>query len=224
MPSWLTQTFPGDADLSVSAILLRLVAAIVLGGAVATVYRETRRERSAGPDLSQTLLLLTLVIAMITLAVGGNVARAFSLVGALAIVRFRMAVNDPRDTAFVILAVAVGLATGAGFLAVPAIGIPLAAAVAVAFAGGRRPQPTSCTIALTIEPDGDTAAHEPVLATFVEDLHLRRIETRAKSGGTEVTYHGHLKPGREARDLADRLGRLAGIAAVDLRFGDAARS
>ena len=171
MPPWLTAAFPSDAELSVPAILVRLIAALVLGGVVAVIYRVTRRERSpTGPDLSQTLLLLTLVIAMITLAVGGNVARAFSLVGALAIVRFRMVVNDPRDTAFVILAVAVGLAVGAGFLVVPALGLPLAAVVAGAFMADadRRPAAHACHVAVTATDEA--TAHEPVLASFLDGL------------------------------------------------------
>lgn len=222
MPPWLTAAFPSDAELSVPSILVRLGAALVLGGIVALVYRGSRHDRTAGPDLSQTLLLLTLVIAMITLAVGGNVARAFSLVGALAIVRFRMVVNDPRDTAFVILAVAVGLAVGAGFLVVPVLGLPLAAAVAGAFAvgGGRRPAARSCDVAVTMQPGADAAAHEAVLASVLDGLQTRRIETLTRTPGTEFTYHGLLGPGSDARDLVGRLSRSAGVTAVDLRLGD----
>ena len=95
-------------------------------------------EDSVKPFLSypgKWIIVLAVVIAMITLAIGDNAARAFSLVGALAIVRFRSVVEDPRDTAFVILAVAVGLAVGAGFIWVPVMGLPIAGAVAWAFAG-----------------------------------------------------------------------------------------
>jgi len=227
MPPWLTAAFPSDAELSVASILVRLGTSVVLGGTVALVYRGTRRERHPpGPDLSQTLLLLTLVIAMITLAVGGNVARAFSLVGALAIVRFRMVVNDPRDTAFVILAVAVGLAVGAGFLVVPVLGLPLAAAVAWAFTAGadRRPGPRACDVVLTLDATADPTAPEVVLATFLDGLQTRRIETLTKFPGTEFTFHGGLKPSANARELVARLVRCPGVTAVDLRLGDGVRA
>src|SRR3712207_7596331 len=52
--------------------------------------------------------------AMVTQVIGDNIARAFSLVGALSIVRFRTVVRDTQDTAYVIFAVAVGMAVGAG--------------------------------------------------------------------------------------------------------------
>ena len=64
--------------------------------------------------------------------IGNNVARAFSLVGALSIVRFRTVVDDTRDTAFVMFAVIIGMAVGAGQYLVPAAGIPTIALAALA--------------------------------------------------------------------------------------------
>src|SRR2546430_10349771 len=62
-----------------------------------------------------------------TQVIGDNVARAFSLVGALSIVRFRTVVRDTQDTAFVIFAVIVGMASGANHLWVALIGISIVA-------------------------------------------------------------------------------------------------
>ena len=59
-------------------------------------------------------MLLSILIAMVTQVIGDNIARAFSLVGALSIVRFRTVVRDTQDTAFVIFSVGVGMAVGAG--------------------------------------------------------------------------------------------------------------
>src|SRR5579859_3808395 len=125
MPEWLNETFQVDVDLKLSLLAPRLAVALALGCAVAGVYRLThgrRGEPAAG--LTATLVMLTVLIALVTLVIGNSVARAFSLVGALAIVRFRTVVEDTRDTAFVIFAVALGMAVGAGFLRVPLIAIP----------------------------------------------------------------------------------------------------
>src|SRR6186997_3228776 len=92
------------------AVLGRLIAAMVLGGIVAQIYRHSRAEPAS--SLPTTLVLLAVLIAMVTQVIGDNVARAFSLVGALSIVRFRTVVRDTRDTAFVIFAVVVGMAVG----------------------------------------------------------------------------------------------------------------
>src|SRR6187551_1455754 len=120
--------FPVAGDIAApAAILGRLVAAMVLGGIVAQVYRRSRAEPAS--SFTVTLVLLAILIAMVTQVIGDNVARAFSLVGALSIVRFRTVVRDTQDTAFVIFAVAVGMAVGAGY---PWLAVAGSAVVAVA--------------------------------------------------------------------------------------------
>ena len=114
-------------------VLIRLVAALLLGGVVALVYRLTRSKSEVAPSFSATLVLLSILIAMVTQVIGDNVARAFSLVGALSIVRFRTVVRDTQDTAFVIFSVGVGMAVGAGYpwLAVAGIAVVSIAAFAM---------------------------------------------------------------------------------------------
>src|SRR6478752_4495105 len=94
-------------------MFVRLVLALALGLAIAWVYKRARSADGEAESFGVTLVLLTILIAMVTQVIGDNVARAFSLVGALSIVRFRTVVRDTVDTAFVIFAVAVGMAVGA---------------------------------------------------------------------------------------------------------------
>jgi len=100
-------------------IALRLVVAAILGVVVGAIYHASQR-KAIGESYSffVTIILLTILVAMTTLVIGNSVARAFSLVGALSIVRFRTVVDDTRDTAFVIFAVVVGMAVGAGIVEV----------------------------------------------------------------------------------------------------------
>src|SRR5262249_37244222 len=103
MPEWLHDSFPKGDDIAVSLLAVRLSVALILGGVVAGVYRLTHSQpRGQSAGLVPTIVLLTVLICMVTLVIGNSVARAFSLVGALAIVRFRTVVEDTRDTAFVI--------------------------------------------------------------------------------------------------------------------------
>ena len=77
-----------------------------------------------------TLVLLSILIAIVTQVVGNNTARAFSLVGALSIVRFRTVVQDTQDTAFVIFAVVMGMAAGANDIWISVIGLVVVTAAA----------------------------------------------------------------------------------------------
>src|SRR6266446_6664456 len=123
MPDFLKSPFVSGPSVAPLDILIRLLAALVLGGLVAWIYRRTRKSTEVAASFPITLVLLSVLIAMVTQVIGDNVARAFSLVGALSIVRFRTVVRDTQDTAYVIFAVVVGMAVGAKDPWVAVIGI-----------------------------------------------------------------------------------------------------
>src|SRR5262245_54820854 len=108
MFDWLERSIQAGAPVSFGMLATSLGWSFALGCVVAGIYVATQRKpRSEMTALATTLVLLTILIAMVTLIIGNNVARAFSLAGALAIIRFRTVVEDTRDTAFVIFAVVV---------------------------------------------------------------------------------------------------------------------
>src|SRR3954447_18043699 len=112
-------------------ILVRLALAWILGLAIAAIYRRARPMNDEAESFTVTLVLLTILIAMVTQVIGDNVARAFSLVGALSIVRFRTVVRDTQDTAYVIFAVAIGMAMGANHPLAAVCGLVIIGAAAV---------------------------------------------------------------------------------------------
>lgn len=81
----------------------------------ASVYRFTHRGTSYSQSFAQTLVLMGMVTALIMLIIGSNVARAFSLIGALSVIRFRNAVKETRDVGFMFLTMAIGMACGTRF-------------------------------------------------------------------------------------------------------------
>lgn len=116
--NFLEQLFPSSGALDTVTVLdlvRSTLLAFVLSMLVGYVYRITH----AGPSYSQTtvhtMVIMSVVVALVMLIIGTNIARAFSLVGALSIIRFRNAVKESRDVAFFFLTLAVGMACGTGF-------------------------------------------------------------------------------------------------------------
>jgi NAD(P)-dependent dehydrogenase (short-subunit alcohol dehydrogenase family) len=99
-------------NLDVAQIFTALFLALVLGVLVALVYRSSIRHRVVSHTLQSSFVLLSLVSSMVMMVIGNNLARAFSLAGALAIIRFRTRLKSPWDITFVFLSLAVGIATG----------------------------------------------------------------------------------------------------------------
>lgn len=106
-------------DLTSSFTLLDVAAvfglSLLLSLVVGWVYRATHRGVSYSQSYVHTLVIFGVVVAFIMLIIGSNIARAFTLVGALSIIRFRHAVKEPRDIGFVFMIMAVGMACGTRF-------------------------------------------------------------------------------------------------------------
>ncbi|MBI4926466.1 MAG: DUF4956 domain-containing protein [Anaerolineae bacterium] len=100
---------------SVTDVVLSLVLSFVLCSAIGWVYQATHRGASFTQSFVQTLVLNGMVVAVIMLIVGSNIARAFALVGALSIIRFRNAVKETRDVGFIFFTMAIGMAIGTKF-------------------------------------------------------------------------------------------------------------
>ena len=103
----------------------RMFAATTLAFALSLitgyVYRITHRGPSYSQSTVHTMVIMSVVVALIMLIIGSNIARAFSLVGALSIIRFRNAVKESRDVAFFFVAMAIGMACGTGFMSLATV-------------------------------------------------------------------------------------------------------
>ncbi|MBN8705256.1 MAG: DUF4956 domain-containing protein [Bacteroidetes bacterium] len=109
-------------SLSVTDITLALIAAMTCGLIIATLYKLTSRGPGFSVTFAHSLIALALITALIILVIGNNLARAFGLVGAMSIIRFRTAVKETYDIIFIFFALAVGLAAGAMYYGVAITG------------------------------------------------------------------------------------------------------
>jgi signal transduction histidine kinase len=105
---------PNDALASFTMVdfILSLVLSATLSSVLTIIYRITHSGLSYSRSFGVTMILMSITISFIMLIIGSNLARAFSLVGALSIIRYRNAVKESRDTAFIFLTMAVGMACG----------------------------------------------------------------------------------------------------------------
>jgi hypothetical protein len=220
MPEFLTAPFNAGVAAHPWDIFLRLVVALLLGAVVAWIYVRTSEPNPTGSTFPVTLILMSVLIAMVTQVIGDNVALAFSLVGALSIVRFRTVVRDTKDTAYVIFAVVVGMAVGAQNFWVASIGIVVAGAAAFVMASrtGALSEETLylLSIRMGLGHDFDQAAGKIV------DEHLRErqlVSVSTARQGTSVNFvvEGRLRAGQSSEEMVKTLNRIEGVQDVRLR-------
>ena len=214
---------PGSS--AAAALLLRLLLAMVAGGLVTLIYRSTRAADEVAHSFTITLVLLSILIAMVTQVIGDNIARAFSLVGALSIVRFRTVVRDTQDTAYVIFAVAVGMAVGAGHAVLAASGLAVIALAAFLMRKGVvaapvRHDPFLLSVRLGLGHD-PARVLGPLFDTYLVARHLVSIGTAKQGMAIELTYRAALENEGRAAELVSALNRLEGVQGVTLQRMDA---
>jgi uncharacterized membrane protein YhiD involved in acid resistance len=100
--------------VTVFDVIANLMVALVCGIIIALVYRFIYKGPSYSVTYVNSLVLLTLITSVVILVIGNNLARAFGLVGAMSIIRFRTAVRDVQDIVFIFFALSVGMAAGVG--------------------------------------------------------------------------------------------------------------
>ena len=214
-------------DLNGSALLLmvvRLVLAFVLGLAIAWVYKRARPANGEADSFGVTLVLLTILIAMVTQVIGDNVARAFSLVGALSIVRFRTVVRDTQDTAYVIFAVAIGMAMGANHPAVALCGLTVVAVTALLLRRRTATLPPPADerlpfdlhVRLALGQDAD-ALLGTTLDQFLASRRLVSVTTARQGMSIDASYHAALRGDNHASALVNALNKLEGVQGVELQ-------
>jgi hypothetical protein len=215
MHDWLLYSAVPGVGLAPAAVLQDMLLSFVLAQFVAWLYVWTHRGLSYSRNMVHSIVLLGMIVTMVMLVVGDSIARAFGLVGALAIIRFRTVVRDARDTTFIFLSLAVGIAIGAQHEMVAVTGTLVVTFVAalLQFTGfGTRHADTGT---LRVRGTGAlTAALDEVLAAWCRTHEMIALREGAGGGESEYAYEIRLYHPSEREDLIQAVRAVAGTTGV----------
>ncbi|MCC7430582.1 DUF4956 domain-containing protein [bacterium] len=203
-------------------ILFQIGLAFLLSIFISFVYKMTHKGVAYSRSYIMTLILLALVTAMVMIAIGNNIARAFSLVGALSIIRFRTVVKDNKDTAFVFYSLAAGIACGSGALKVAIIGTVFIGVILLLLNlinYGYKNQ-ERFLLKFMMLPDGDkTPVYQKLFEKFLERNDLVQVKS-LKTGFIELSFNVQFKNTNESTKFVAELGLLEGVDKVFLFTGE----
>lgn len=202
--------------------LMALFLSFFLSLVVAYFYRETHRGLSYSVAFVHTMILMSVTVAIIMLIIGSNIARAFALVGALSIIRFRNAVKESRDVAFIFITMAVGMAAGTGFY-MAAVVFTIFISAAVLFlhrfdVGASSGSEVLLKVHAPESLDYHTAFNEAFLE-HLQDQALVSVETIRGGALLELVYSIRFKPDADERAFLEAIRRVNGNAKVALLKG-----
>ncbi|MCB0153229.1 MAG: DUF4956 domain-containing protein [Anaerolineae bacterium] len=196
---------------STADVVFTIVLSFLLSLIIAWVYKITYKGVSYTQSYVHTLIMMSMLVAIIMLIIGSNIARAFTLVGALSIVRFRNAVKDTRDVGYIFFAMAIGMAAGTRFYLLATIATVLIAfilwgmATLNLFAKDVREQILKIRLPADMRYEN---LFEQLFDRYLANYHLIAVETVQAGTQTELIYGIELKRQGDAQALMEALRRL----------------
>lgn len=217
----LPQEFPTTPPVEVYGppeILVNLGVSIVLGIIVAIVYRQTHKGLSYSQSFTLTVVFISVIVAIVMMVIGNSLSRAFALVGALSIIRFRTVVKDTKDTAFVFWALAVGMAAGTSNYVLGGIGTAVVSVLALVLHATNFGALYKSEFILRFRQatGANSSSHLEQMNKLAKRSNMLHIEHAGDGNSLQLTYDIVLKEGHTAQELATAMGANDGVSEVVL--------
>lgn len=211
--------------LTISGTISIIAASLVLGFFMSLVYIHTHKKEGYSASLSITLVILPAIVAIIILLIGNNVARAFSLVGAFSLIRFRSAPADSKDIAYAFFALSVGMACGMGYIAYAALFAFILCGVMVLLLETKFGSYKSAKMRLKIMLPEDLnyqGTFDGILSKYTTSYKLTKVKTAEFGALFEITYDVIMKNEVDTKSFIDNLrcknGNLSIILGVNENY------
>lgn len=185
---------------------LAMILAFVVGLFIFYVYKKTYSGVMYSPSFGITLIALTMIATLIILAVTSNIILSLGMVGALSIVRFRTAIKEPSDIAFLFWSIAVGIVIAAGLIPLALFGSLLIGGMLLVFSNYSVTNQPYILVVHVTNQNQEVQAFE-----FIQS-NVERLKIKSKSvsqGLIEINYEIRLKD--DSTDFINTLSALPGV-------------
>jgi uncharacterized membrane protein YhiD involved in acid resistance len=210
------------SEFAVMDMVLVMVLSFLLSAAIGWIYQRTHRGTSYSQSFVFTLVLNGMIVALVMLVIGSDIARAFSLVGALSIIRFRNALKETRDVGFIFFTMAIGMAVGTRFYLLAVAGTFFVSLVIVLMTRYNWFAREMSSHILHIQVDNGAPFErlfDRTLAKYTSTSELISADSVQNGMLTELTYSVGLKKPTDVQEFLAEIGSLNGNNRVTLVAG-----
>ncbi|WP_240374356.1 DUF4956 domain-containing protein [Bacillus piscicola] len=200
------------SDLTTKAAVVEGLAAIILSFVLSLfityVYKKTHKSGRYSQSFVHTIIIMSVVVAIIMIVIGNNIAVAFGLVGAFSIIRFRSAMSDPKDIAFIFFGMAAGISCGLGFYVLSILfTVVLSVLIYILFAfdyGGIKSSYKSLKITIPENMHYENV-FDDIFEEYLDYHQLNMVETTNLGTMYQLTYLIAKKENVTDKDLMDAI-------------------
>lgn len=193
------------ASLTPMKVIIALIMGFVVGAIIAFVYRKCYRGVLYSPSFAMTLVMLTLITTPVVMCIKSDIALSMGMVGALSIVRFRTAVKDPMDTAYMFWALTMGILLGAELYVIALVVVLGISVVLMLMTFVKFSNPNAYLLVLHY----DEAAEYDITQQLRRTVKQRRLRSKTMTrSGAEMTYEVRLD---NKQDLVASMLNIEGV-------------
>ncbi|MFC1550683.1 DUF4956 domain-containing protein [Candidatus Neomarinimicrobiota bacterium] len=219
------QDFQNIFSFSITSgeVITNLVIALISGLLISFFYIWTYRGPNYSSRFVHSLVIITMITSIVILVIGNNLARAFGLVGAMSIIRFRTAVKDSHDIVFIFFALATGLAAGVGLhqialTGVIFIGIVLLLLYQFDYGSSKKRE---YLLQFSYSANGDIPPpYTSIIEDFCKQSKLINVRSIGKKDLLELSYYVIFKDPGSVNQFVRQLDEIKELDSLNLFFDD----
>lgn len=201
-------------------IILNLILSFILGIVVSVVYKKTHKGLSYSQSFMVTNIFVCVIVCMVIMIIGNSLARAFALVGALSIIRFRTVVKDTKDTAYIFWSLAAGMACGTGsyFLALAGTVIISGIAFILFFTnfGSIIKSEFILQFRTIANNDNITSEYNKIISEYAKSSTLLHSEASGDGKTLKISLDIVMKEDKKQDELISKISNVDGLSEVVL--------
>ena len=215
----MEQLLTNEITYDAVTVTYNLLLSCILGIIISTIYKITHKGLSYSQSFMLTIVFVTVVVCMVMMVIGNNLARAFALVGALSIIRFRTVIKDTKDTSYVFFGLAAGMAAGTSSYFLAVIGVIIISLLSIFLYKTNYGSIYKSEIILRFRADTNIKAsiYNKILNKYAISSNILHIEPSSeKKSSNIITFDLVLKKNINLENLSSDLQKVKGLSEIKL--------
>ena len=222
MPKEFQEIF--QLTLTLEEALINLFIAFVCGILISFFYRKSYNGGGYQKSFLNSIIILTMITSLVIMVIGNNLARAFGLVGAMSIIRFRTAVKETLDIIFIFFALALGMAAGVGLHKLALIAAIIIGGIVLVLSRTNFIAPIKKEQLLQFyfesKDDADENEYLKVLKKYAVRLKLINAKSVGDTDHIEVSYFVQLKKSELQEKMIRELNNVTGVSNINIFYDE----
>ncbi len=208
---------------STGEVVGNLCVALSCGYFISLIYRFTYKGPGYSVSFAHSIILLSMITSVVIIVIGNNLARAFGLVGAMSIVRFRTAVKETRDIVFIFFGLTIGMAAGVGLHKLAVICTLFIGMVLFLFSKYSLTESRQKEYLLqfsSTQNGSKSPPYIPVMDKYCSHHKVINVKSVGEDDMLELSYYVKLKDLENSSEFTSELQKVKGVQYINLFFDE----